>query len=94
MITSLSYLEILKKLKIKELRDFQREAIEKGLLNGRSFLISAPSGSGKTLVAELAMIWQINNGKKVIYTAPYRALCNEKYERFQKLGGLFEFNVL
>ena len=94
MITSLSYLEILKKLKIKELRDFQREAIEKGLLNGRSFLISAPSGSGKTLVAELAMIWQINNGKKVIYTAPYRALCNEKYERFQKLGSLFEFKVI
>ena len=91
---SLEFNDILEKLGIKELRDFQREVIEKGLFKGKSFLISAPSGSGKTLVAELGSIWNIKNGRKVIYAAPYRALCNEKFERFLELGETFGFKTI
>ncbi|MGQ4833077.1 MAG: DEAD/DEAH box helicase [Candidatus Asgardarchaeia archaeon] len=91
---SIELYEFLSKLGIKELRDFQKEVIEKGLFEGKSFLVSAPSGSGKTLIAELASLWNVKNGRKVIYAAPYRALCNEKYERFEKLGKMFNFKAI
>jgi len=41
---------------VKSLRPIQKEAIQKYLFLGRNFLICTPSGSGKTLIAELAII--------------------------------------
>ncbi|MEM4098772.1 MAG: DEAD/DEAH box helicase, partial [Candidatus Micrarchaeaceae archaeon] len=59
-------------------------AIESGLLDGKNIVISAPTASGKTFAAEMAMIktvlWRF---KKAIYVAPMRAIVSEKYEEFK-----------
>ncbi|HEY7355031.1 MAG TPA: DEAD/DEAH box helicase, partial [Ktedonobacterales bacterium] len=57
---------------------FQREAIAH-LAEGRSVLVAAPTGTGKTIIAEFA-IWQARRqNKRVIYTAPLKALSNQKF---------------
>jgi len=70
----------------KQLYPPQAECIESGLLDGQSILVSAPTASGKTLIATLAMISYLskNNGK-VIYLSPLRALAAEKFTEFKKL---------
>lgn len=64
----------------------QADCIDAGLLDGKSILVSAPTASGKTLTAILAMINYLskNNGK-VIYLSPLRALASEKFTEFKKL---------
>jgi ATP-dependent RNA helicase HelY len=58
---------------------FQREAIEY-LRADRSVLVTAPTGTGKTVVAEYA-IWQaLQRQQRVIYTSPLKALSNQKYQ--------------
>ena len=46
---------------------------------GRSVLVAAPTGSGKTLVAEYAIAKAVSEGKKSFYTTPLKALSNQKY---------------
>ncbi len=46
---------------------------------GESVLVAAPTGSGKTVVAEYAIASARHNGKRAIYTAPLKALSNQKY---------------
>lgn len=46
-------------------------------------LVSAPTSSGKTSIAEYALINCINNNKKIIYTSPIKSLSNEKYKEFK-----------
>ena len=60
------------------LSDFQKWAIY-AIVNGHHSLITAHTGSGKTLPAEFAMMFFKKQNKKVIYTAPIKALCNQKY---------------
>lgn len=62
---------------------FQEEAIN-ALERGASVLISAPTGAGKTLVAEYAIEKCIRENKKIIYTAPIKALSNQKFRDFTK----------
>jgi ATP-dependent RNA helicase HelY len=57
---------------------FQREAITH-LAEGRSVLVAAPTGTGKTVVAEFGIWLARNQGKRVIYTAPLKALSNQKF---------------
>lgn len=57
---------------------FQREAIE-SLRGGRSVLVAAPTGSGKTVVAEYAVADALASGQRVFYTTPLKALSNQKY---------------
>lgn len=64
----------------------QAECVHKGLLNGRNLLISIPTASGKTLLAEMAMWTQVAAGGKCLYIVPLRALASEKYEEFSKRG--------
>ena len=45
-------------------------------------LVTAPTGSGKTLPAEFAISYFTSKGKKVIYTSPIKALSNQKYFEF------------
>ena len=68
------------------LDDFQREAIEY-LLDGYSVLVSAPTGVGKTLVADYLIAHAINEGNRIIYTAPIKALSNQKYKEFKEWYG-------
>lgn len=57
---------------------FQLDAI-KELAAGRSVLVSAPTGSGKTVVAEFAVFMALQQGRRCIYTTPLKALSNQKY---------------
>jgi ATP-dependent RNA helicase HelY len=65
---------------------FQREAMLH-LAQGRSVLVTAPTGTGKTLVAEYA-IWRAQQqNRRVIYTTPLKALSNQKYRDLCTLYG-------
>jgi ATP-dependent RNA helicase HelY len=66
---------------------FQREAIEK-LDHGRGgVLVSAPTSSGKTVVAEYAIFRALREGAKVLYTTPLKALSNQKFHDFVREHG-------
>ncbi len=75
----------LRKEGIETLYPHQIEAIKKGLLVGRNMVISAPTASGKTLLAMLAAHRQLTLGKKVLYLTPLRALTSEKYQDFKRI---------
>ena len=64
-----------------ELSSFQKHAIE-GIVNNHHVLITAHTGSGKTLPAEFAIEHWVSKGKKVIYTSPIKALSNQKFFEF------------
>ncbi len=73
---------------IKELRPAQEKAVKHGLLNNKNLLVCTPTASGKTLIAELAAIKNILEGKgKAIYIVPLKALANEKFKDFKKRYG-------
>lgn len=78
--------EILKKQNILELRPPQIKSIKKGLFKtNKNQIVCSPTGSGKTLVAELGMLNTILNKKKrVIYIVPLKALASEKYKEFKE----------
>lgn len=69
-----------------ELDDFQRRAIA-AIDEGRSVLVAAPTGSGKTVVAEHAIADALRSGGKAFYTAPIKALSNQKYADLVRLHG-------
>lgn len=71
---------------IRSLYPPQAECVEKGLLEGQNLLISIPTASGKTLLAEMAMWSRIAEGGKCLYIVPLRALASEKYDEFTKKG--------
>ncbi len=74
----------LKERGIKELFPIQRKAIEAGLLKGESLLVSAPTGSGKTLVGEMAIVKALTEGKKALYLVPLRSIAFEKKRSLEK----------
>ncbi len=65
---------------------FQLEAID-SLNQGHSVVVSAPTGSGKTLIGEYAIYRAINHGQKVFYTTPLKALSNQKLRDFRDQFG-------
>lgn len=73
---------------IGELRPCQEKALKSGLLDSKNLLVCTPTASGKTLVAEIAMLKSIIEGMgKAIYIVPLKALANEKYNDFKKRYG-------
>jgi superfamily II RNA helicase len=65
---------------------FQQEAIEY-INQGHSVIVSAPTGAGKTAIAEHVICRSIQNKTGVIYTAPIKALSNQKFRDFQQQCG-------
>src|ERR1700738_240194 len=65
---------------------FQVEAME-ALCDGRSVLVSAPTGSGKTIVAEFAIYLARDLGRRCIYTTPLKALSNQKFRDLKEVMG-------
>lgn len=65
---------------------FQAEAVD-AILAGENVLVAAPTGSGKTLVADYAIELAFSRGYRVVYTSPIKALSNQKYRDFRALHG-------
>ena len=57
---------------------FQHQALD-AIDAGRSVLVAAPTGSGKTVVGEYAIEVALDAGHRVFYTTPIKALSNQKY---------------
>ena len=75
------------------LSNFQKHAIE-AILTGNHVLITAHTGSGKTLPAEFAIEHFHREGRKVIYTSPIKALSNQKYHEFSAKYPHISFGIL
>ena len=65
---------------------FQEQAIT-ALRDGQSVLVCAPTGTGKTIVADAVVEQALSEGRQVIYTAPVKALSNQKYRDYCALHG-------
>ena len=75
------------------LSDFQKYAIQ-SIIEGNNILVTAHTGSGKTLPAEFAIEYFVSHGKKVIYTSPIKALSNQKFHEFSKKFPHISFGIL
>ena len=74
---------------IESLYPPQAEAVEAGVTEGQNLVAAIPTASGKTLVAELAMLSSVARGGKALYIVPLRALASEKqaeFEQFEQYG--------
>ena len=84
-------LEFLASQGFEELYPPQAECVRAGLLRGKSVMVSAPTASGKTLVATLAILAHLSRGGggggggKVVYLSPLRALAAEKFSEFKRM---------
>lgn len=75
------------------LDQFQENAI-KAIEGNHSVVVSAPTGSGKTLIADYIINNDLKTGVKVIYTAPIKALSNQKYKEFSSDYGKDNIGLL
>jgi antiviral helicase SKI2 len=66
-----------------ELDDFQKHGIER-IYNNENILVTAATGSGKTLMGEYAILKSFRNKKKCIYTSPIKSLSNQKFADFKR----------
>lgn len=67
----------------------QADSIKAGLLKGRSVIVSAPTASGKTLIAMMAMLGHLESRRRsIIYLSPLRALAAEKYSEFKEIESI------
>ncbi len=65
---------------------FQQQAIEE-IEEGHSVIVSAPTGTGKTLIADYLIDHILEEDGEVIYTSPIKALSNQKYRQYTRLFG-------
>ncbi|MBM4365985.1 MAG: DEAD/DEAH box helicase [Deltaproteobacteria bacterium] len=65
---------------------FQADAI-RALEAGNSVLVCAPTGTGKTVIADWTVERALARGKEVVYTAPIKALSNQKFRDYGRLFG-------
>ena len=66
---------------------FQRRSLAVIVDERLDLLAMAPTGSGKTAVALIAILQAFRRGKKAIYTSPIKALSNQKYSEFKTCAG-------
>ncbi|MFH0875609.1 MAG: DEAD/DEAH box helicase [archaeon] len=72
---------------------FQEKSIE-CIDNGHSVVVSAATGTGKTLIADYIIDKYLKAGKKIVYTAPIKALSNQKYRDFKEEYGYSNIGLL
>jgi ATP-dependent RNA helicase HelY len=72
---------------------FQAEAI-RHIASGSSVIVSAPTGAGKTLIAEFAIFRALQQGQRIAYTTPIKALSNQKYADFCRQFGDTRVGIL
>jgi superfamily II RNA helicase len=83
---------VITKTKFK-LDAFQEESIA-FIKDSKNLIVSAPTGAGKTAIASEAIAMAIAEGKKVFYTAPLKALINQKFLEFQRDYGIEKVGIL
>ena len=76
-----------------KLDPFQLEAIE-SIDAGKSVIVTAPTGSGKTVVAEFAVRRALERGRRCFYTTPLKALSNQKFGDLRKMYGEDQVGLL
>ncbi|WP_101623012.1 DEAD/DEAH box helicase [Bifidobacterium parmae] len=76
-----------------ELDDFQTQANE-ALEAGRNVLVAAPTGAGKTVVADFAVFLAQEHNVKAFYTTPIKALSNQKYHDLVDVYGADRVGLL
>ncbi len=76
-----------------ELDEFQKEAC-KYISDGKSVVVCAPTGAGKTVIAEHAIHLAIEQNCRVFYTTPLKALSNQKYSDFSNQYGINNVGLL
>lgn len=69
-----------------KLDKYQKTAIN-SLKEGHDVIVSAPTGTGKTLIAEEIILYNLRHEKQTIYTAPLKALVDDKFEEFKREFG-------
>ena len=63
---------------------FQKHAL-KGINHDENVLVTAKTGSGKTLVGEYQIYHSLKKGKRVFYTTPIKSLSNQKFHDFSSI---------
>lgn len=76
-----------------ELDDFQKEAC-KCIENKESVVVCAPTGAGKTVIAEFAIQCALKNDERIFYTTPLKALSNQKFNDFSQKYGTDKVGLL
>ncbi|QKY21272.1 ATP-dependent DNA helicase [Halolamina sp. CBA1230] len=74
---------------VEELYPPQEAAVDCGVADGENVVAAVPTASGKTLIAELAMLSAVERGGTALYIVPLRALASEKkteFERWEEYG--------
>lgn len=61
---------------------------------GKSVLVAAPTGAGKTIVGEFAAHLAMESGKKCFYTTPIKALSNQKFQDLCEMFGVENVGLL
>ncbi len=94
MNVSTSSIELdLKNLFPFELDPFQKQAIA-ALNAGRSVVVCAPTGSGKTLIGEYTIYRALSRGGRIFYTTPLKALSNQKLRDFRGQFGIEQVGLV
>lgn len=76
-----------------ELDDFQKEACEV-IDEGKSVVVCAPTGAGKTVIAQHAIHRALEQGCRIFYTTPLKALSNQKFYDFSEKYGSDKVGLL
>ena len=76
-----------------ELDDFQKEACNY-ISDGKSVVVCAPTGAGKTVIAQHAIHCALRDNKRVFYTTPLKALSNQKFSDFSEQYGADKVGLL
>ena len=76
-----------------ELDDFQKDACD-FINDGKSVVVCAPTGAGKTVIAQHAIHKALEQGKRIFYTTPLKALSNQKYYDFGEKYGTDKVGLL
>ncbi len=76
-----------------DLLEFQKKAIG-AVIRGEDVVVAAPTGSGKTLVAEWAIQQSLNRNRRAFFTTPVKALSNQKYRDFCRIFGAANVGIL
>lgn len=72
---------------------FQEQALE-AIDAGKSVVVAAPTGTGKTLVADYLVDKAMQEGRRIVYTAPIKALSNQKFKDYKNLFGVEKVGIM